>query len=114
MIVKELEQSADLQIRLSSRRLEEVERLRREGMDAVYLDMDDKAFINSLSIEVEQWYAEGGLDFMRQVSDGRMGYIGTIRDDVPFVLGRPSLTFREWASFHKDEFIELASGSSTI
>jgi NAD(P)H dehydrogenase (quinone) len=41
MIVKELEQSADVQIRLSSRRLEEVERLRREGKDAVYLDMDD-------------------------------------------------------------------------
>jgi NAD(P)H dehydrogenase (quinone) len=75
---------------------------------------DFKAFINSPGIEVEQWYAEGGLDFMRQVSDGRMGYIGTIRDDLPFVLGRPSLTFREWASSHKDEFIELASGSSTI
>jgi len=81
---------------------------------------DFKAFINSPGVEVEQWYAEGGLDFMRQVSDGRMGYngrmgyIGTIRDDVPFVLGRPSLTFREWASSHKDEFIELASGSSTI
>jgi uncharacterized protein YbjT (DUF2867 family) len=75
---------------------------------------DFKAFINSPGVEVEQWYAEGGLDFMRQVSDGRMGYIGTIRDDVPFVLGRPSLTFREWASSHKDEFIELASGSATI
>lgn len=75
---------------------------------------DFKAFINSPGVEVEQWYAEGGLDFMRQVSDGRMGYIGTIRDDLPFVLGRPSLTFREWASSHKDEFIELASGSSTI
>lgn len=72
---------------------------------------DFKAFINSPTVEVEQWYAEGGLDFMRQVSDGRMGYIGTIRDDVPFVLGRPSLTFREWASAHKDEFIELTSGS---
>jgi uncharacterized protein YbjT (DUF2867 family) len=75
---------------------------------------DFKDLINSPGVEVEQWYAEGGLDFMRQVSDGRMGYIGTIRDDLPFVLGRPSLTFREWASSHKDEFIELASGSSTI
>jgi NAD(P)H dehydrogenase (quinone) len=75
---------------------------------------DFKAFINSPGVEVERWYAEGGLDFMRQVSDGRMGSIGTIRDDVPFVLGRPSLTFREWASSHKDEFIELASASSTI
>jgi NAD(P)H dehydrogenase (quinone) len=75
---------------------------------------DFKALINSPGVEVEQWYAEGGLDFMRQVTDGRMGYIGTIRDDLPFVLGRPSLTFREWASSHKDEFIELASGRSTI
>jgi NAD(P)H dehydrogenase (quinone) len=68
-----------------------------------------KALITSLGALVEPWYAEGGIDFMRQVSDGRMGYIGTIRDDIPYVLGRPGLTFREWASAHKDEFIKLAS-----
>lgn len=75
---------------------------------------DFKELITSPGIEVERWYAEGGLDFMRQVSDGRMGYIGTIRDDVPFVLGRPSMSFREWAGARKESFIRLASGSSTV
>ena len=46
---------------------------------------------------------------MRQVADGRMGYIGTIRDDVPYVLGRPALTFIEWAVEHKEEFVEILS-----
>lgn len=70
---------------------------------------DFKALISSPGVQVEPWYAEGGLDFMRQVSDGRMGYIGTIRDDVPYVLGRPALTFRAWASAHREELSELAS-----
>ena len=52
-----------------------------------------KALISSPEAPVERWYAEGGVDFMRQVSDGRMGYIGTIRDDFPYVLGRPALRF---------------------
>src|SRR5262249_11366693 len=30
------------------------------------------------------------VEFTRQIIDGRMGYIGTVRDDVPFVTGRPS------------------------
>jgi len=68
-----------------------------------------KALISSLGDQVEPWYAAGGVDFMRQVSDGCMGYIGTIRDDVPYVLGRPALTFHEWANAHKEEFIKLAS-----
>src|SRR4051794_31192760 len=36
-----------------------------------------KAFLSSTGTSVEPWYAEGGVDFFRQVSDGRMGYIGT-------------------------------------
>ena len=72
-----------------------------------------KALISSLGDQVEPWYAAGGVDFMRQVSDGRMGYIGTIRDDIPYVLGRPGTTLREWASAHKEEFIKLASTDAT-
>src|SRR3954447_12370976 len=41
MVVKELEKSANVQIRLRSRRPQDVERLRGEGKDAVHLDMDD-------------------------------------------------------------------------
>lgn len=70
---------------------------------------DFKAMVSAPESSAEPWYAEGGTDFMRQVSDGRMGYIGTIRDDVPYVLGRPALTFQEWASAHKEEFLKLFS-----
>ena len=68
-----------------------------------------EALVSSPDSGAEPWYAEGGTDFMRQVADGRMGYIGTIRDDVPYVLGRPALTFTEWAVEHKEEFVEILS-----
>ena len=41
LVVKELANSQDVDLRLSSRRKEEVERLRSEGKDAVHLDLDD-------------------------------------------------------------------------
>jgi len=58
---------------------------------------DLKAMLASGTMPVEPNYAEGAVEFMRQVMDGRMGYIGTVRDDVPFVTGRASTTFRQWA-----------------
>jgi uncharacterized protein YbjT (DUF2867 family) len=72
---------------------------------------DFKALVSAPGSGAEAWYAEGVVDFMRQVVDGRMGYIGTIRDDIPYVLGRPALTFREWASEHKEQLIKLASAT---
>jgi NAD(P)H dehydrogenase (quinone) len=44
---------------------------------------DIRAFFMSSRIPVESWYAEGVVEFMRQVMDGRLGYIGTVRDDGP-------------------------------
>jgi NAD(P)H dehydrogenase (quinone) len=58
---------------------------------------DFMASIADRNITVESWYAEAGVEFNRQVIDGRMGYIGTVRDDVEFVTGRPSTSLREWA-----------------
>ena len=55
-------------------------------------------------------YAEGAVEFMRQVSDGRMGYIGTVRDDGPFVTGRPSTTLREWARENREPLLRAVSG----
>src|SRR3954463_1654479 len=50
LVVKELAQSPDVHLRLSSRRPEEVERLRREGKEAVHLDLDDpRTFALALS-----------------------------------------------------------------
>jgi NAD(P)H dehydrogenase (quinone) len=58
---------------------------------------DFMASIADRNITVESWYAEAGVEFNRQVIDGRMGYIGTVRDDVEFVTGRPSTSLRTWA-----------------
>ncbi len=57
-------------------------------------DMENQ--FKSGSREIEDWYARSSIEFCTQLSDGRMGYIGTVRDDVPYLLGRPATTFREW------------------
>jgi uncharacterized protein YbjT (DUF2867 family) len=55
----------------------------------------------SPDFKVEQWYGAAILEFLRQVADGRMGYIGTLRDDGPFVTGKPSMKLREWAKANR-------------
>jgi NAD(P)H dehydrogenase (quinone) len=60
------------------------------------------ASIADRNITVEAWYAEAGVEFNRQVIDGRMGYIGTVRDDVEFVTGHPSTSLRQWAIENRD------------
>jgi NAD(P)H dehydrogenase (quinone) len=57
---------------------------------------------------VESWCAEGTLVGLRQIHDGRMGYIGTVRDDVPFVTGRPSTTLRRWAEENRERLVKRA------
>lgn len=63
-----------------------------------YKQPDDlRELLMSGDIPVEPNYAEAGVEFMRQVMDGRMGYIGSVRDDVQFVTGKPSTSFKQWA-----------------
>jgi NAD(P)H dehydrogenase (quinone) len=63
-----------------------------------YKQPDDlRELMMSGNIPVEPNYAEAGVEFMRQVLDGRMGYIGTVRDDVQFVTGKHSTSFKQWA-----------------
>ena len=57
---------------------------------------------------MEKKYAEAAVEFLRQVSDGRMGYIGTVRDDGPFVIGRASTTLRDVG--HREPGVAVASG----
>jgi NAD(P)H dehydrogenase (quinone) len=59
---------------------------------------------------MEKKYAEGAVEFARQVNDGRMGYIGTVRDDAPFVTGRSSTTLREWAAENRESLLRVVSG----
>ncbi len=59
--------------------------------------------VNALGdYQIEPWYAAGTLEFLRQVADGRMGYIGTTRNDGPFLTGKPATTLRQWAQQHKE------------
>lgn len=58
---------------------------------------DLRELLMSGNIPIEPNYAEAGVEFMRQVMDGRMGYIGSVRDDVQFVTGKPSTSLKQWA-----------------
>ena len=60
-------------------------------------------------IEVESWYAQGAVEFVRQVFDGRMGYIGSVRNDVPHLTGREAVSFRQWAVDNRATLIEIAA-----
>jgi NAD(P)H dehydrogenase (quinone) len=57
----------------------------------------------------EPAYAKGGLELFRQVEDGRMAYVGSVRDDTKKILGREPLLLREWAKLHANELLEIAS-----
>jgi uncharacterized protein YbjT (DUF2867 family) len=58
--------------------------------------------------KVEPWYGAAILEFLKQVADGRMGYIGTLRDDGPSVTGRPSMMLREWAGANRHRLEKVA------
>ena len=59
---------------------------------------------------MEPNYGAAVVEFMRQVIDGRMGYIGTVRDDVPFITGRPSTTLRQWAIENREALLRSSNG----
>ena len=42
-----------------------------------------------------------------QIEDGRMSYIGEVKDDVQILLNRKGLSVSQWAEIHKTEFIKL-------
>ncbi|NJO44125.1 MAG: NmrA family NAD(P)-binding protein [Cyanobacteria bacterium CRU_2_1] len=63
------------------------------------------ALLMSGDIPVEPNYAEASVEFMQQVMDGRMGYIGSVRDDVQFVAGKPSTSFEKWAIENRDRLM---------
>src|SRR5712671_1971776 len=56
----------------------------------------------------EPAYAKGGLEFFRYVDDGRMAYVGSVKDDTEKILGREPLLLREWAKLHVNELFEIA------
>jgi hypothetical protein len=72
------------------------------GIDAKDRGIASGMASSAQQISVEHWYAKGAVDFCIQMADGRMGYIGTVRDDVPHLLGRPATTIRTWAEENKE------------
>ncbi|MEX0561952.1 NmrA family NAD(P)-binding protein [Raoultella terrigena] len=67
-----------------------------------------QAIFTSATIPVESWYADGGVEVIRQVVDGRMGYIGSVRDDVPHVTGQNAVTLKQWILEHRQELVSIA------
>lgn len=52
-------------------------------------------------------YFFGVEESFKQVVDGRMAYIGNVRDDLPLLIARKGMTVKAWARLHKDELLKL-------
>jgi NAD(P)H dehydrogenase (quinone) len=72
---------------------------------------DMEALFKKGTIQVEDWYARSSFELLTQFNDGRMGYMGTVKDDVPYLLGRPAIGIRAWAEMHKAQLLNLVDES---
>ena len=68
-----------------------------------------EALFQAGALQVEHWYAKGAVDWVLQIKDGRMGYLGSVRDEVPHILGRPAMTLAEWTAENRDELLTAIS-----
>jgi len=68
---------------------------------------DMETMFRAGGLKVEDWYARSSIEFCTQLADGRLGYFGTVRDDIPYLLGRPGTSFRAWATAHRAELLDL-------
>jgi NAD(P)H dehydrogenase (quinone) len=72
-----------------------------------------EAIFKKGTVEVEDWYARSSLELLTQLVDGRMGYMGTVKDDVPYLLGRPAIGVRAWGEMHRAQLLALVDQTST-
>ncbi|MDR3613795.1 MAG: NmrA family NAD(P)-binding protein [Candidatus Obscuribacterales bacterium] len=73
---------------------------------AVFVPPLEKFFDNlkdATGLETLDAYFKGVKEFGDQINDGRMAYIGTVRDDMPTLAGRPGISIRDWCELHRDE-----------
>lgn len=82
--------------------------IRSNSLDA----SDMEALFKKGTVHVEDWYARSSFELLTQFSDGRMGYMGTVKDDVPYLLGRPAISVRAWAEMHKAQLLALVDQPS--
>ena len=58
---------------------------------------------------VDSWYARANIEFVAQMLDGRMSYMSMVQNDIPYILGRPAKTVREFLAENKDVLIASAN-----
>jgi len=68
-----------------------------------------RQLIDSLiSQGADSWYANANIDFVTQMLDGRMSYMSMVQNDLPYILGRPAKTVREYLTENKSALIASA------
>lgn len=68
-----------------------------------------RQLIDSLiSQGADSWYASANIDFVTQMLDGRMSYMSMVQNDLPYILGRPAKTVREYLTENKSALIASA------
>lgn len=57
----------------------------------------------------DSWYASANVEFVKQMLDGRMSYMSMVQNDIPYILGRPAKTVREFLAENKEVLVTSAS-----
>ncbi len=57
----------------------------------------------------DSWYASANIEFVRQMLDGRMSYMSMVQNDIPYILGRPAKTVREYLAENKEVLVASAN-----
>ncbi len=57
----------------------------------------------------DSWYANANIEFVTQMLDGRMSYMSMVQNDIPYILGRPAKTVREFLAENKDLLMSSAT-----
>ncbi len=67
-------------------------------------------FINDLGVDPKTVdpYFFSVAESCQQIEDGRMNYIGDVKDDIQILLNRKGLSLSQWAEKHKLEIMKLA------
>ena len=70
---------------------------------------DFRRLVEAPDFPIESWYAKANIDFVTQVLDGRMSYMSMVQNDIPYILGRPAKTLREYLNEHKAALTKSAT-----
>ncbi|MCC8408607.1 NmrA family NAD(P)-binding protein [Mucilaginibacter sp. UR6-1] len=62
-----------------------------------------------ISKGADSWYASANIEFVKQMLDGRMSYMSMVQNDIPYILGRPAKTVKEFLEENKHALIASAT-----